>query len=101
LAFYISDSIKVLAYRAKELAMDATYGTNNKGMELFAVMAEFDGTGVPLAYCFVEIFEDNSKGERKAEPGAIIDIRSKFLQQLQDSGLDPAFFGTDKDYLCG
>jgi hypothetical protein len=28
-AFYINGSIRVLASRAKELAMDATYGTNN------------------------------------------------------------------------
>jgi hypothetical protein len=42
LAFYINDS--VLSSHVKELAMDATYGTNNKGMELFAVLAEFDGT---------------------------------------------------------
>ena len=97
LAFYINDSIQVLASRAKELAMDATYGTNNKGIELFAVMAEFDGTGVPLAYCFVDVFEDNGKCERKAEPGAVIGILTQFLQPLKDYGLNPAFFGTDKD----
>ena len=27
------------------MAMDVTYGTNNMGMELFAVMAEVDGAG--------------------------------------------------------
>jgi hypothetical protein len=80
LAFYINDSIRVLASHAKELAMDATYGTNNKGMELFAVMAEFDGTGVPLAYCFVDVFEDNGKGERNAEPGAVIGILTQFTE---------------------
>jgi hypothetical protein len=67
LAFYINDSISVLSSHAKELAMDATYGTNNKGMELFAVLAEFDGAGVPLAYCFVDVFEDNHKNKRNAE----------------------------------
>ena len=79
LAFYINDSISVLSSHDKELAMDATYGTNNMGMELFAVLAGFDGTGVPLAYCFVDVFEDNRKGERNAEPGAIIGILSLFL----------------------
>jgi hypothetical protein len=97
LAFYINDSISVLSSHAKELAMDATYGTNNKGMELFAVLAEFDGTGVPLAYCFFDVFEDNHKGERNAEPGAIIGILSLFLRPLKDFGLNPTFFGTDKD----
>ena len=97
LDFYDNDSIRVLSSHAKELAMDATYGTNNKGMELFAVLAEFDGTGVPLAYCFVDVFENNRKGERNAEPGAIIGILSLFLRPLKDFGLNPTFFGTDKD----
>jgi len=77
--------------------MDATYGTNNKGMELFEVFVEFDGTGIPLAYCFADVFEDNRKGERNAEPGAIIGILSLFLRSLKDFGLNPTFFGTDKD----
>jgi hypothetical protein len=46
LAIFIRDSITTLASEEKELAMDATYGTNNTGMDLFAVLAELDGTGV-------------------------------------------------------
>jgi hypothetical protein len=60
-------------------------------------MAEIDGTGIPLAYCFVDIFEGNRKGEGNAEPGAVIGILTQFLQPLKDYGLSPAFFGTDKD----
>ena len=97
LAFYISDSITMLGPHAKELAMDATFGTNNAGIDLFAVLAEVDGTGVPLAYCFVEIVENNNKGERRAIPGAISGILCQFLQHLRALGLDPTFFGTDKD----
>jgi len=97
LALFISDSIRVLAPCAKELAMDATYGTNNAGVELFAVLAEVDGTGVPLAYCLVEVFEDNEKGERLAIPGAIRGVLCQLLQNLRASGFAPTFFGTDKD----
>jgi hypothetical protein len=97
LAFYISDSISALAPHAKELAMDATFGTNNAGMDLFAVLAELDGTGVPLAYCFVDIVENNKKNERRAMPGAISSVLCQFLQNLRASDLDPTFFGTDKD----
>jgi hypothetical protein len=61
LAFYISDSINTLARDSRELAMDSTFGTNNGGLSLFSVLAEVDGTGAPLAYCFVEIFKSNSK----------------------------------------
>ena len=35
---------------AKELLMEATYGTNNSGMELFTILAEVDGIGTTLAY---------------------------------------------------
>jgi hypothetical protein len=96
LAFYINDSISVLSSHAKELAMDATYGTHNKGMQPFVVLVEFDGTRLPLAYCFVDVFEDNRKGERNAEPGAIIGICSLFLRPLKDFELNPTFLGTDR-----
>lgn len=46
---------------AQELVMDATYGTNSAGMDLFAVLAELDGTGVPLCYMFVQKGDPNRK----------------------------------------
>ena len=36
----------------EELSIDATYGTNSAGYTLYAVLAELDGTGIPLAYMF-------------------------------------------------
>jgi hypothetical protein len=100
LAFYISDSISTLGH-AKELAMDATYGTNNAGMDLFAVLAEVDGTGVPLAYCFMEVVENDNKGEPRAMPGATGGILCQFLQELRDSGLQRhvLLLDNDKDHL--
>ncbi|KAI0992757.1 hypothetical protein K3495_g15428, partial [Podosphaera aphanis] len=53
LAFYIRATMDALVSRAKELVIDATYGTNSSGMSLSAVLAELDGTGVPLCYLFV------------------------------------------------
>ncbi len=98
IAFYIPDSINTLASNTKELVVDATFGTNNAGMDLFAVLGEVDGTGVPLAYCFVGIYKDNAKGARLAEPGATTAILDQFLRPLQASGFNPTFFGTDKDF---
>ena len=49
LAFHISGFIdQGLASQAKELAMDATFGANNMGMGLYAVLAEVDGTSVSI-----------------------------------------------------
>ena len=56
-----------------------------------------DGTGVPLAYCFLDVFEDNNCKVRRAEAGAITAVLARFLLPLRDSGFDPTFFGTDKD----
>ena len=49
LVLYVLDTISMLQDAKRpvlEMAMDATYGTNNPGMDLFAVLAEVDGTGV-------------------------------------------------------
>ena len=69
------------------MAIDATFGTNNAGMDLFAVFAAVDGTGIPLAYCFLDVFEDNSHQTRWAEAGATTAVISQFLLPLRDSGL--------------
>ena len=82
---------------AKELAMDATFGTNNAGMDLFAVLAELDGTGIPLAYIFVETLPSEDSN-RRSDPGATTHILSQFIYYLKDSGFNPIFFGTDKDH---
>ena len=55
IAMYVLDAMEALKSCAEKLAMDATFGTNNIGMDLFAVLAEYDGTGIPIAYCFIEI----------------------------------------------
>ncbi|KAI0994016.1 hypothetical protein K3495_g14167 [Podosphaera aphanis] len=79
LAFYINASISTLALRTKELAIDATYGTNSAGSDLFAVLAEFDGTGVPSAYLFIEKSVENS---RPGVPGKMVQILDQFMRTL-------------------
>lgn len=59
LAFFPKVIIRA-AREAKELAMDSTFGTNSAGMELYGVLAEIDGAGYPIAYCFVTSKSGNS-----------------------------------------
>lgn len=54
LAFYVNAPIIALATILKGVAIDATYGPQSARCELFAVLAESDRTGVPLAYLFTE-----------------------------------------------
>jgi hypothetical protein len=110
LAIFASSTIASLV-DSPELAMDATFGTNNSGMDLFAVLAEVDGTGIPLAYCFVEVIpfqhepitnpvigdKDDSSKKRRADPGALTHILDQFLRRLKALGFNPTFFGIDKD----
>ena len=65
-------------------------------MSLSAVLAELDGTGVPLCYLLLGI--NSSKPESTSTPaGATTCILRQFLQPLKDYGFNPAFFGCDKD----
>ena len=94
MAFYVNASISTLAQRTKELAIDATYGTNSAGSDLFAVLAEFDGTGVLLAYLFIEKSVENSTPR---VPGKIAQILDQFMRPLLHLGFRPSFFDCDKD----
>lgn len=98
LAFYITDAVHHLAESTKEVALDATFGTSNNAMSLYAVLAELDGSGIPLAYCFTEVHENNVHGARKATPGSTTAVLDQFLSPLRDRGLNPTFVGTDKDF---
>jgi hypothetical protein len=70
--------------------VDITFGTNNMGMDLYAVLAEVDGTDAPLTCCFMPAFGDNCKGKLAADPRATIDLLYQFLRH--SAGLDPGFF---------
>ncbi|KAI0996088.1 hypothetical protein K3495_g12092 [Podosphaera aphanis] len=90
LAIYIHASISNLAQNTKEIAIDATFGTNNAGMDLFAVLAEFDGTGTPLAYLFIQKIAPT-------KAGAMTQVFVRFMEKMLFGGLDPSFIGCDKD----
>jgi hypothetical protein len=74
-----------------EIAIDATFGTNSAGLELYGVMAEIDGAGFPLAYCLLTTASATNLGKRK-------DALTAWLKSLRDKyNLKPKFFHTDKD----
>jgi MULE transposase domain len=98
LGFYAPETIQRLDNPAVQLLMDSTFGTNGGGLALFAVLAEVEGTGVPLGYCLVEP-PHCGVGEEKAyaDPGATTSILQQFLERLKGFGLNPRCFATDKD----
>lgn len=99
LCFYAPEAIR-LARPATTLVMDSTYGTNNAGMDLFAVLAEIDGTGLPLAYCLLQVVKSPEAGNKsvRADLGAKLCVLTKFLERLKEKiDLRPRFFAIDKD----
>ena len=58
--------------------MDSTFGTNNAGMDLFSILAEVDGTGIPLAYCFTQMANSGASSSR-SDAGAQINLLDQFL----------------------
>ncbi|EIN06505.1 hypothetical protein PUNSTDRAFT_90128 [Punctularia strigosozonata HHB-11173 SS5] len=74
-----------------EVAMDATYNTNAKDLELYSVLGEVDGAGFPMAYCLLSTATAISNGKRKR-------ALSEFLRALRDRySVNPQFVHTDKD----
>lgn len=99
IAFYITEALSLLKSSSRELVMDSTFGTNNLGISLYAVLAELDGTGVPIAYCFLgTILAESSAAVARRDPGATTAVLQDFLKSLAVADFDPKFFGTDKDF---
>lgn len=96
LVIFVKESLRKCSTR-KELVMNSTYGINSSGSDLFAVLAENDCAGVPLAYMFVAK-EGLSEGGRRSGNGAMTAIITAFLSAPKNAGFDPTFFGTDKDF---
>jgi hypothetical protein len=102
LAFFASEPIQKLRNTAPQLVMDSTFGTNSGGMDLFAVLSEVEGTGVPLAYCLVELLKPPQSQTVQNKPvradsGAMTYIIQKFLQRLKSFGFNPRCVAIDKD----
>ncbi|THC98128.1 hypothetical protein EYZ11_002416 [Aspergillus tanneri] len=103
LGFFASETIEKLRGSAPQLVMDSTFGTNSGGMDLFAVLAEVEGTGVPLAYCLVELLKPPpqanpaQKKPIRADPGATTYILQQFLERLKNFGFNPRCVAIDKD----
>lgn len=62
----------------KELAIDAMNGTNSAGCDIFAALAEIDGSEVPLGYLFVQKLVSSGSAISQV-PGKISQILEKSL----------------------
>ncbi len=65
--------------------------TNKSNFELFAAVGGAKGSGVPLAYCYIQT-------SPKADKGAKELILKRFCNQLKRRGVNPEFTLSDKDW---
>ncbi|CAG8487299.1 954_t:CDS:2, partial [Scutellospora calospora] len=71
------------------IAIDATYGTNNLGCELYSLLGIIDGAGFPLSYLFVSAGKNHN----------MTYILFQWMQAIKEKGLQSfSFILTDKDY---
>ncbi|KAJ6523472.1 hypothetical protein DFH09DRAFT_1329961 [Mycena vulgaris] len=55
--------IEPLRGKIVKIALDATYGTNSKHLELYTVMGEYDNVGFPLSYCLLSTTGSDDLGK--------------------------------------
>lgn len=108
LAFQVTDFMDAWAKNTQELAMDSTCrsllrnheaklilthagNTNGGNFELFAAVADAEGSGIPLAYLLI-------KTTKEAASGAKERVLKQFLGHLKKCGVNPEFTLTDKDW---
>lgn len=84
--------IDALAEKIKEIVIDATYGTNNAGIQLLFALVDLDGTGVPLDYLFVE----KGVSSRYVSLGTLMQIYDQFFRHLYQVGFFLIFLDTTK-----
>jgi hypothetical protein len=64
--------------------------TNHQDFELFAAVAEANGTGIPLSYFFISMTKTAVKGAKE-------EMVQKWLNTSKKRGIHPEFVLTDKD----
>ena len=75
------------------MTIDATYGTNSAAYNLFAILAEVDGTGIPLAYVFAKPTQER----QQSMSAPLMELLQQVLLKIREEGFNPVFFGCDKD----
>nr|VWP01304.1 Nonribosomal peptide synthetase 6 (NPRS 6) (EC (Extracellular siderophore synthetase) [Ganoderma boninense] len=91
LAFALPQLLGQWGGRIHELALDSTFNTNGSGFELYALLGEVYGSGLPLAYLLLR----SSDGEKGGKERYL----TRFLTTVRDRWhLNAVFTLTDKDW---
>ncbi|KAL3690471.1 hypothetical protein R1sor_016780 [Riccia sorocarpa] len=83
----------------KEVLTDSTFKTNDMRFEMFALIGNLGGFGVPLCYLFYlkKTIVDEATPSVTQPRGCRKGLLYDWMCKLREKGLRPAFFITDKD----
>ncbi|TBU40260.1 hypothetical protein BD309DRAFT_870600 [Dichomitus squalens] len=91
IAFTIPEHLRQWGGRIREVALDSAWNTNGARFELYAVMGEVYGSGLPLGYLLLQ----SDGGEKGGKERYL----TCFLSQIRDKwDLQAVFTHTDKDW---
>jgi hypothetical protein len=76
-----------------EIYVDSTHKTNINKAELFAIIGEEDGVGIPLGYMMME---KKPAEDSRLYPLEVMNCLESFFAYSRDLGLNPTFLHTDK-----
>lgn len=76
-----------------EVYIDSTHRTNVNKAELFGIIAEENGTGIPIGYM---LMENKPTVDSEAFPGEVTSCCTRFFQYAFQNGLNPRMIHTDK-----
>ncbi|KDQ08348.1 hypothetical protein BOTBODRAFT_166049 [Botryobasidium botryosum FD-172 SS1] len=92
LAFSVPIMLEKWGARIREVALDSAWGTNRGGYEIFALLGEAYGSGLPLGYLLVKTVD-------KAVPNSKKRVLEQFLAHFRDEHeLNVKFTLSDKDF---
>ena len=76
-----------------EIYVDSTHKTNVNKAELFSIIGEEGGVGVPLGYM---LMEKKPTEDSRLFPGEVTACCTRFYSYAHALGLNPTFLHTDK-----
>ncbi|KDQ09763.1 hypothetical protein BOTBODRAFT_76568, partial [Botryobasidium botryosum FD-172 SS1] len=92
IAFSVPAMLEKWGVQIQEIALDSAWGTNRGGYEIFALLGEAYGSGLPLGYLLTKTVD-------KAAPNSKKRVLEQFLAHFRDEhGLNVKFTLSDKDF---
>ncbi|KIO23612.1 hypothetical protein M407DRAFT_47609, partial [Tulasnella calospora MUT 4182] len=77
IAFSLPEMVKRWCDRIWEIALDSAWGTNHAGYEVFTILGEAYGSGLPLGYLLLKAIGDLAEGSKRR-------VLEEFLKHFRD-----------------